>query len=193
MLFRIALIAFCVFSLVNASEFREKSPFSNVACLKHKERTWTDEGINYRLGARGQIVVRREDKTQPHMNPKTNFETCREMCGSNPDCVAYAFRHRDGLCQLMSHCRLSERFDMNFRYFMKQDYGCRSFTVVEGTDCLGIPMVNVTTGYTRVQDCHEMCSLTDGCNAFSIDENIRCKLYETCEKRVFDPRSISFI
>lgn len=176
---------------VNASEFREKSPFTHVACLKHKERTWTDEGVNYRLDARGQIVVRRDDKTQPHMNPKTDFATCREMCGTNPDCVAYAFRHRDGLCQMMSHCRLSDRIDLNFRYFMKQDFACKSFKVVEGMDCVGTPLMTTNT-YTRVQDCHELCSETLGCNAFSIDENIRCKLYATCEKREFDPRSISF-
>jgi hypothetical protein len=174
---------------IQGSEFREQSVFTGRYCLKHKQRSWTDSGVNYRLDASGAQVSRNVTSV---MNQRLGFGECREQCGVNPDCIGYAHRARDELCQWITHCDLTTTGDSNFRYFVKEIFGCHKLVVREGLECVGTtPILSKNDTVVRVQDCLELCKLND-CTAFTIDHNMACRVYEGCANRVGNPTSTVF-
>jgi len=184
------IVLFLSISIVHANwsnSFDEQyHVFGSKVCDKHYYSAFTSDGINYRLDRDGQYIFedegRRSIKNRVN-GPARTFKECTSMCQDNSKCVAFAYRHKDSLCQFMGHCKMTHTVDSNFRYFSKKTFGCRNLDRVNGQTCKGM---HIHSGsHTLVEECLEKAT-EYGAQSFSVDGNMNCRIWDKCNGTRFD-------
>lgn len=165
--------------------------FGGKVCSKHYHRDFTSAGLNYRLDRDGQYIFKHEGRKsiKKRVNgPARTFRECSTMCQENSKCVAFAYSHKDSLCQFMSHCKMTNVASVNnFRYFTKKTFGCSNLNRLNGQTCKGMHILDLGS-HVLVEECLEKAT-EYGAHAFSVDGDMNCRVWDNCNETRFDDSS----
>lgn len=182
------LLLISVAALVNGwtDTFERQSSLTGGVCKKHYHRSFTEDGVNYRLDKEGALIYRNESRASNFNSPRMSFYRCVETCRDNPRCTAFAYSESHRLCQTMAHCMLEGDESPFFSYFSRKTFACSGVTVPQhGRMCVdnGGPSYHFG-GYTRVDQCME-AAITSGAQYFTMNGNMECSLWESCSNTTF--------